>query len=591
MQLQSIISSKQKPISSEQTILDKQELLETKLNKNARTIPEYLNNLSILLPILGYKSLRPPQAEAINHLFREQDLLFVVPTGCGKSLVYVATALCMHLKTIAFFPLVSLMQDQAEHLRLQGIRVGVISSAVSEREKNLAMAMWKQNELDILMIAPERLQNKDFIEEIKSCPPEFVVVDEIHCVYDHSDNFRPSYKLIAPFIKEVNPKLFLGLTATMSEEVEKSVRDVFDLHDTTKLARSYKRENLIFHSENFTPECSSESMDDYVFDEIRNCNVPVIVYCSTVKKVEQMYAKFGRFIKGGAMMYHGQLSANERESNQVNFIRGNIRVAFATNAFGMGVDKPDIGKVIFRTLPASLEELIQGFGRGGRNGCRCDCISVMDPASKNIQKMFIDIGYPSRYCIERFYQACKALADEDNIVTASLSEICGVAGITAMYSQALTQILKGYNVITRTEKTTEAKIAFKDIPPETDKFYKKFKLYTDTIEQIGIVTDSYIVFDINFLADQLDTSLSTVKKTLKAFADMGQIEYIPPMSKPPIKIIGALDSIDFSHLKEKRKQKEHKLKEVCDFCFMDDSLKADYMVEYFDRINVSPVKK
>lgn len=570
--------------SSETTILDKQEQLE-KLNKNAHTLPEYLDNLAKLLPILGYSSLRPPQAEAINHLFKEQDLLFVVATGAGKSLCYLATAICMNLKTVVFFPLVSLMQDQAEHLRLQGIKVGVISSAVSEREKNMAMAMWKQNELDILMIAPERLQNQEFVEEIKTCPPDFVVVDEIHCAYDHSDNFRPSYKLIAPFIKAVNPRLFLGLTATMSEEVEKSVRDVFDLHDTTKLARSYKRENLIFHSENFTPNDSPGSMDEYVYSEIKNCDVPVIVYCSTVKKVEEMYDKYGHFIRGGAMMYHGQMSSNEREANQVNFIRGNIRVAFATNAFGMGVDKPNIGKVIFRTLPSSLEEMIQGFGRGGRNGCRCDCISVMDPGSINVQKMFIDMGYPSRYCLERFYGACKSLADEEGIVTATLSEICGMAGISAMYSQALTQILQGYGVITRTAKTNEAKIAFLDIPSDTDKFYKKFKTYTDTIEQIGITKDSYIVFDMEFLANQLGTTVATAKKTLKAFADMGHVEYVPPVVRPPIKIIGTLDAVDFEHLKIKRKQKERKLREVQDFCWMKDELKADYMVEYFDKIN------
>ena len=284
-------------------------------------------------------------------------------------------------------------------------------------------------------------------------------------------------------------------------------------------------------------------------------------------------------------MYHGQMTPNERESNQVNFIRGNIRVAFATNAFGMGVDKPDIGKVIFRTLPSSLEEMIQGFGRGGRNGCRCDCISIMDPGSVNVQKMFIDMGYPSRYCLERFFQACKSLADEDGVVTATLSEICGLAGIGAMYSQALTQILQGYRVLTRLPKTTEAKIAFLDIPKEGEKFANKFKLYTDTIEQIAITKDSYLVFDIEFLANQLATSTATVKKTLKAFADMGNIEYIPPVSRPPIKIIGNIDLVDFEHLQAKRKQKERKLKEVQDFCWMKDELKADYMVEYFDKIN------
>lgn len=520
-----------------------------------------------------------------DHLYLHADGLIT-----HNSMVYISAAICMQLKTIIFSPLVSLIQDQADNLRSKGFKVGVINSAVTPREKSLAVALWESGDLDFLFVAPERLQNQDFLNVMVKSPPDFIVVDEIHCAYEHGDNFRASYKLIAPFVKAMKPKLFLGLTATMSPEVEEAVRRIFDLQDTKKICKSYKRDNLHFHTVKNLDGLSSYDIDGMLLNEVNKPNkdgelVPTIVYCSTAAMVNKLYQTFGKSVKGGAMMYTGDMSPAEKESNQMRFLQNKIRVAFATNAFGMGIDHPSIGKVIFRTFPSSLEELIQGFGRGGRNGCICDCILYADKTTLNTQKFFIDIGYPSRHIIESFYRGLKMLADEENLVYATLADICNTVSIPTTFSSALTQILQGSNIIKRTTIIPESKIRVLDSPPESDKLHKKFETYVSKIEYVGTEEDGYLSFDINFLAKEMGIGVETVKKVLKSFDQLGFIKYIPAARNSPLQIIGDIKTLDFKYLDQKRVEKETKLEEVVEFVDVPDKDKGDFLDDYFDLTN------
>lgn len=549
-------------------------------NKNLLT---YLSNLQKVCDIFGYSKLRPNQEEAVYHLLKGDDLLFVTPTSGGKSFVYIATALSMGLKTIIFSPLVSLIQDQSEKLKEKGLKVGVISSAITAREKKLSLSLWENDELDFLFVAPERLGNKDFMDVMKNHPPDFIVVDEIHCAYEHSDTFRPSYKAIAPFVSEMSPKLFLGMTATMSKEVEEAIRTIFSLEHTKKLVKAYKRENLHYSSVSCS---SSDSIDIELLHLINEApQVPTIVYFSTVALVEQTYKKLARSIPGGCMAYTGKMLSSSREVNQNNFIKGNIRVAFATNSFGMGVDKPDIGKVIFRTLPGTLEELTQGFGRGGRNGCHCDCILMGDLNSIETQKFFNMMQFPSAFNIKQFYNTLNILKNEDGVIAQPLSSICATAGINTIYSAAIVNILKGFNVIEREEKTSIGCVKFLELPDEDDPSLKKYKEYYDAISLLGLETPDGLSIDINFLSTELSVGLETVKKNLKSFNDLGLIEYSPPLSVPPLKIIGDISNVDFAILKQRETEKEYKLKDILTYYRLPDSEKSEYLYKYFNAQN------
>ena len=560
----------------------------SKLNRNPLNQADYLYNLKIVLDLFGYPDLRPNQRDAVAHLFSGEDLLFVSATGSGKSCVYISAALSMGLKTIIFSPLISLIQNQSDILRQNGLKVGVISSSVTPKERSLFLNLWSHGELDFLFVAPERLDNENFMDIMLSSPPDFVVVDEIHCASQYGDNFRAAYKKIAPFIETVKPRLFLGLTATLSKEVEDDIRKIFNMPDIKKLCKAYSRENLHFTS---IANLSEAQADAIMFRELNKADnngnlVPTIVYCSSVALVERLYLIYGKSIKGGAMMYHGQMRSQERETNQINFINNNIRVVFATNAFGMGVDKPNVGKVIFRTLPGTIEELIQGFGRGGRNGCACDCILLGDMSSVDLQNYFIDMGYPPKASIVKFYNAlCKLKDENDGLVYAKLKDICEHAGIQYQYSNAIIQILTGYNVIRRTSNKSMAKIRIKDAPDTKDKITEKFESYINKIEIYGIEDNGFISFDLEFLSSEIGLSKATVIKTLKNFNELGYLEYIAPSSVPPIEVIGDISRVDFEHLSKKRLEKLTKLSEVISYISINDNKKAKYLEDYFERVN------
>ena len=517
------------------------------------------------------------QIDGPDHLYLHADGSY-----SHNSMVYISTALAMGYKTVIFSPLISLIQDQANNLRKRGLNVGVLTSAVNAGEKKLALSLWENKELDFLFVAPERLQNKQFIEVMKKVPPDFIVVDEIHCAYEFAESFRSSYKRISPFIDEVAPKLFLGLTATMSKDVEESIRRTFNMPTIKKIANNYPRPNLHYYS--YKPQgCINTELLSLINQEPL---VPTIVYFSTVKLVEETYKLMARSIKGGCMAYTGKMANSARAANQDNFINGNIRVAFATNSFGMGVDKENVGKVIFRTMPGSIEELTQGFGRGGRNGCDCDCILVGDVDSLNTQYWFKDIQYPQKYDIERFYKALVSLREDGDIVNQTLSSICSTANIDPIYSTAIINILKGYNVVDREDRNSIAKIRFLDIPTENDTITKKYKLYYDNILLYGLETEGrYLAVDLELLAEEMGVSIQTIKNNLKAFSESDLIEYKAPGNQP-LKIIGPIKNVDFNHIDFLRDQKEDKIKEVLKYFNLADDKKAQFLDDYFKQTNL-----
>ena len=544
-----------------------------------KNITTYLNNIQKVCDIFGFPGLRPHQIDPVYHLLKGEDLLFVSQTSAGKSLIYQAVGLALGYKTIVFSPLVSLIQDQADKLRKHGIRVGVLTSAVNAMEKKLALTSWENDDIDFLFVAPERLQNKQFLELMEQKPPDFVVVDEIHCAYEFAESFRASYKRIAPFVDMTSPKLFLGLTATMSKDVEESIRRTFSMPTIKKMAKHYDRPNLTYRSVSTKGSWDSDLLELINTEPL----VPTIVYFSTVKQVESTYKLLAKAIDGGCMAYTGKMANTARASNQDNFLNGRVRVAFATNSFGMGVDKTDVGRVIFRTMPGSIEELTQAFGRGGRNGCPCDCVLMGDLNSMNTQYWFKDMQYPQKYTIERFYKALQQLKDENNIVDQTLTSICSVAGVDPMFSNALINILKGYNVVDREDRNSIAKIRFLDIPEEDDVKSKKYKSYYDNIMLYGIENDNYLAIDLELLAEEMGLSIQTIKNNLKSFVDMDLIEYKAPGIQP-LKLIGSIQQVDFNHIDFLRDQKEDKIKEVLKFFNLPDDKKSDFITTYFKQL-------
>lgn len=488
-----------------------------------------------------------------------------------KSLVYIVPTLCCEYKTIIFSPLIALIKDQLESLLRKGCRAAAVSSLYEPGENARALREWSMGELDFLFVAPERLENEEFLRATRTQAPDCIVVDEIHVASEHAFNFRPSYRKIAPFVRELNPRVFLGLTATMPTNVEEDLRLIFDAKDTIKTVSYYPRTNLKLESK---PWRSAYDL----LAELNKTEGSTIVYFSTVRHLEEAYEAVGKQVKGNACIFHGRLSKGVKDTNQNMFMDGSVRVVFATNSFGMGVDKENIRCVIFADIPGSIEELSQGFGRGGRDGEDCKCIFYWNEGSLDTQKFFVEIGFPSRMDVSAFYNAVKSRADSDGLCGLKLNEVCYVANINPMYSQSVSAILIGEGVLGRVklEKPLRVKPVNDAKTNATQKVMRK-------LVELGVRNedDGFYEVDKDFLADQLEVTTATLSRNLKNLEKQDCILLEDPGNTSPLKVLKELHAVDFKKLDQRRNDAFKRLKQVAEFHKLEDSAKHPYLTEYF----------
>ena len=524
-----------------------------------------------VLADLGFSKLRDHQATPIQRSIQEQDQFVVLPTGGGKSLVYIVPTLCCEFHTLIFSPLVALIKDQLESLLKKGCRAAAISTLYEDGENARALRDWSMGELDFLLVAPERLENEAFLRAMRTQAPDCVVVDEIHVASEHAFNFRPSYRKIAPFICELNPKVFLGLTATMPENVEGDLRLIFNAQDTIKTVSYYSRTNLKMESRPWR--------SDYdLLAELNKTEGSTIVYFSTVNHLEDAYRSIGKQIKGNACIFHGRLSKGIKDTNQNMFMDGSVKVVFATNSFGMGVDKENIRSVIYADIPGSIEELSQGFGRGGRDGKDCKCIFFWNEATLDTQKFFIEIGFPSRVNVSAFYNAVKSRLNSDGLCDLRLGDLCYVANINPMYSQAVSAILMGEGVLERVK--LEKPLRVKPVKEaKTGATQKTMRSLVD----LGVrnESDGFYEIDKDFLADQLGVNVGTLSRNLKNLEKQQCILLEDPGNTASLKPVKELHAVDFKKLDQRRADAFTRLKQVAEFYRLDDSGKHPYLTEYF----------
>jgi ATP-dependent DNA helicase RecQ len=304
----------------------------------------------------------------------------------------------------------------------------------------------------------------------------------------------------------------------------------------------------------------------------------VIVYCSTRKRTEEMYSLYSNRIKGDALVYHGGMDTDERSSNQFLFMTSKVRVMFATNAFGLGIDKSDIRGVFHRDFPKSLEDYVQETGRAGRDDGDSTCIFYQDHASLKTQGWFIDTTYPSRDVITRVYNYLRRSADGSNIVRLTNFDLARKVGVHEAYISSTMGILIGAKVIERPKNELKT-FRLKILKSHADERYKKV---FSVVEEIGILgEDGFYEVDINFACDHIGKKMPTVKNYLKTLNDEGYVYYVPPFRGAPTKLLGNLSLVDFDHLAVKARQAHFKLQKLIEFASVADDTKHAFLQDYF----------
>lgn len=328
-----------------------------------------MNQYDVLQKYFGHDSFRPGQETLVNAILTGHDVLGVMPTGAGKSVCYQVPAMLLPGLTLVISPLISLMQDQVAALRQSGIEAACIHSGMEEQEYWNIVQGARLGQYKLLYVAPERLETDGFLSLVSGVRVSMVAVDEAHCVSQWGQDFRPSYLRIASFLEKLSPRPPVGaFTATATGQVKQDIARLLELRDPVSITTGFDRPNLYFAVER--PRDKDRFVEDYILDHPDKSG---IVYCATRKTVELVCTQLRR-AKIAATRYHAGLEAEERRKNQEDFVYDRRRVMVATNAFGMGIDKSNVGFVIHYNMPKNIENYYQEAGRAGRDGSSAECI-------------------------------------------------------------------------------------------------------------------------------------------------------------------------------------------------------------------------
>lgn len=338
----------------------------------------------VLQRYFGYDHFRKGQEEMISHILAGQDVIGIMPTGAGKSICYQIPALLLPGITIVISPLISLMKDQVEALRQNGIAAACLNSIMSEEERRETLSALYRGSVKILYAAPERLETQSFYRISREIGVSFVAVDEAHCVSQWGQDFRPSYLKIMQFLEQLPQRPIIGaFTATATKEVADDIVRILQLQTPFMLTTGFDRENLYFGV--MQPRDKFRALVDIIRSHEGESG---IVYCISRKLVENVTNDLHEH-GIDAVRYHAGLSGEERQANQDAFLYDRVLVMVATNAFGMGIDKSNVGFVVHYNMPKNLESYYQEAGRAGRDGSKADCILLYNGADVQLNQFMI----------------------------------------------------------------------------------------------------------------------------------------------------------------------------------------------------------
>jgi ATP-dependent DNA helicase RecQ len=435
--------------------------------------------------IFGFDEFRPGQRDVVDRLLDGHDCLAVMPTGSGKSLCYQLTAAVTEGVTLVVSPLIALMKDQLDALHETGLPATEINSSMSRREQQDRIEGMRVGDYKIVYIAPERFRSPTFRRALEDVDIGLFAIDEAHCISQWGHDFRPDYRRLADVRRELGEPQTVALTATATEYVQKDIVRQLGCDEADIIVSGFERPNLyfeVFHARGKRDKLDRlEALIDYHDGE------SVIVYGATRKQVRKVRGALeDRGI--GADLYHGGMDDAERADIHDKWMAGDVPVLVATNAFGMGVDKPDVRAVVHYNMPGSIEAYYQEAGRAGRDGDRAHCVLLFNYADTGIHEWFADNSYPTRGEITRVWEEFQRLGGGGETISSAADAIARRDGDLhpMLVESALRQLEAAEHIETTSEGLRQVDgVAADALRVDFDRLERRRELEKDQVENVA----------------------------------------------------------------------------------------------------------
>jgi ATP-dependent DNA helicase RecQ len=367
----------------------------------------------------GYPGFRPGQERAIASVLAGRDTLVVLPTGGGKSLCFQVPALMLPGLTVVVSPLISLMKDQVDALNARGLAAAFINSTLTTSQVSDRLARAGRGEIKLLYVAPERFDVGTTAERLRNMGVSLLAVDEAHCISEWGHDFRPSYLRMRDVRERLGAPPTIALTATATPEVRKDIVLQLALRNPSVIVTGFDRTNLHYH---VLPTRNEQEKDDALVQTLRDHEGVAVIYASTRRNVERIAGVLER-ARVSATAYHAGLDDAHRHDVQESFMNERVRAIVATNAFGMGIDKPNVRLVVHHAMPGTLEAYYQEAGRAGRDGNHSECVLLHSFPDRFTHEFFIKGAYPERPVVESVYDALRRVVDASGMTDLGPADI------------------------------------------------------------------------------------------------------------------------------------------------------------------------
>ncbi|MGQ1784187.1 MULTISPECIES: RecQ family ATP-dependent DNA helicase [unclassified Saccharicrinis] len=550
--------------------------------------------LQILKKYWGYDGFRAMQDQIVQAIGDGKDTLGLLPTGGGKSITFQVPAMTKEGICLVVTPLVALMKDQVTNLRKKNIKAVAVYSGLSRREINIAYDNCIFGDYKFLYLSPERLLTPLFLEKLVHFNVSMIVVDEAHCISQWGYDFRPSYLKIAELRKEVPGVPVLALTATATPQIVEDIQERLLFAKKNVVQKSFERENLAY-----IVRQTDDKLNQLV-KIVKSIDGCTIVFVRNRKKTKE-YALWLRENGIRAHNFHAGLTHESKDRRQKEWMNDEVQVMVCTNAFGMGIDKPDVRLVVHMDAPDSIEAYFQEAGRAGRDGQKAYAVQLWSAGDKTRLKKNVTVSFPEKDVVFRVYNALGNFFQlatghgEEMVYDFDMVQFCKAYHFNLLTVFNSLKILQRAGYIEYSEEV--------NLPSRAHFLVQKMELYNFQVKNeqfnsfiklllrsyTGFFTE-YVVINEQLLAQRANVSVDLVYQYLNKLNHLKIIHYIPQKKTPLIQYIRPREEIRYLKLphevyRDRKKQYEERVKAVIDYSEFSHICRSRFLLHYFGQIN------